>query len=176
MTNNEPSTLQVDAWVEELFRAHIDSVFNVAYRVLWSRADAEDVVQASFLKAFGRLHQLEDPSRVRPWLLQIAYREAITVLRRRRDVPTDPASIPEQASTHPAPDDIAISNEIAGLISSALSKLDPNERMAVVLRDIERLPMSEVADVLEIGLSAAKMRVHRGRQSLRVLLENQDVL
>ena len=90
----EPAALRL---VEELFVIHVDAVFNVAYRVVWSRPDAEDVVQATFIKAFTRLDQLRDRARIRPWLLQVAYREAITVIRRRRDVPVDPAKLPEQA-------------------------------------------------------------------------------
>ncbi len=161
--------------VEALFVAHVEAVFNVAYRVLWNRADAEDVVQATFLKAFTRLDQLRDSSRVRPWLLQVAYREAITVVRRRRETPTDPEALPESAATALGPEDTSVLSELAAELSKALQSLDADERMAVVLRDVEQLPMREVAEVLGIGLSAAKMRVHRGRQSLRVKLEAAEV-
>ena len=151
--------------IETLFREHIDAVYNVAYRVVWNRSDAEDVVQATFIKAFTRLDQLDDSGRLRPWLLQISYREALTVLRRRRDVPTDPMEFPETARSADSPEDAAISNDIAGLIGQALRRLDDDERLAVVLRDVEELPMREVAEVLDISLSAAKMRVHTGVDS-----------
>ncbi len=161
--------------VEALFVAHVEAVFNVAYRVVWNRADAEDVVQATFLKAFTRLDQLQDSSRVRPWLLQVAYREAIAVIRRRRETPTDPGVLPESATTAPGPEETSVLSELATELSKALQSLDADERMAVVLRDVEQLSMREVAEVLDIGLSAAKMRVHRGRQSLRVKLESAEV-
>ena len=163
------------ARIEALFRAHVDAVYNVAYRVLWNAADAEDVVQAAFVKAFTRLDQLEDVGRARPWLLQIAYREAITIVRRRRDVPTDPTEMPETISDGNGPDEQAIARTVADQISQALLQLPNDERMAVVLRDVEELPMREVAEVLEIGLSAAKMRVHRGRSELRRLLSAAEV-
>lgn len=168
-----PNTVR--SQIEELFVEHIDAVFNVAYRVLWSRADAEDVVQSTFTKAFLNLGQLNDGSRVKPWLLQIAYREAIAVVRRRRDVPTDPDDMPQQASSAEGPAEQAILTDIVSRISSALEQIDSDERLAVVLRDVEQLPMAEVASVLDIGLSAAKMRVSRGRQSLRRILEAQEV-
>ncbi len=161
--------------IETLFREHIDAVYNVAYRVVWNRSDAEDVVQATFIKAFTRLDQLDDSGRLRPWLLQISYREALTVLRRRRDVPTDPMELPDTPRSTDSPEDAVISNDIAGLIGQALRRLGDDERLAVVLRDVEELPMREVAEVLDISLSAAKMRVHRGRQSLRHLLEAMEV-
>lgn len=162
--------------VEKLFNEHVDAVYNVAYRVLWNRDDAEDVAQATFVKAFLRLDQLRDDSKVRAWLLQVAYREAITVVRRRRDVPVDPNEMPVEASSARGPEDLAVASAMASHISEALLAMDEDERVAVVLRDIEELPMREVAEVLGVGLSAAKMRVHRGRQSLRQKLENLEVL
>ena len=170
----ESSSASLHQRVERLFRAHVDAVFNVAYRVLWSRADAEDAVQTTFVKAFTRIDQLEDPDRERPWLLQIAYRESIAIVRRRRAQPVDPSELPETVDQQ-TPENTAVSGEVVRIINAALLELGEAERMAVVLRDIEELPMAEVANVLGVGLSAAKMRVHRGRQSLRLLLENDDV-
>ena len=166
----------LDARLTALFRAHVDAVFNVAYRVVWNRNDAEDVVQASFIKVFTRLDQLVDQTRDRPWLLQIAYRESIAVIRKRRDVPMDPTDVPEQVTLEPGPEHLAVASAIAVEVPRALRAMDPDERIAVVLRDVEQLPMREVARVLDVGLSAAKMRVHRGRQSLRHLLQDSEVL
>ncbi len=163
------------AWIEELFVAHVEGVYNVAYRVVWNTSDADDVVQATFVKAFSRIGQLTDTGKVRSWLLQVAYREAITIVRRRRDVPMDPADIPPERCGLPGPAETAVASAVAAEISSALQRLEPDERLAVVLRDIEGLPMREVAEVVGIGLSAAKMRVHRGRQSLRTMLEKSEI-
>lgn len=168
-------SLTLHARVETLFVAHIDAVFNVAYRVLWNRADAEDVVQATFVKAFTRLDQLADEQRSRPWLLQVAYREAIAVIRRRRDVPVDPSTLPEGVSAANGPEEQALLSDLARELSNALAQIDADERLAVVLRDVEQLAMRDVAEVLGVGLSAAKMRVHRGRQSLRVLLNSSEL-
>ena len=162
--------------IETLFTEHVDAVYNVAYRVLWNTDDAEDVTQTTFVKAFLHLDQLKDEAKVRAWLLQVAYREAITVIRRRRDVPTDPVDLSAEVSTAKGPEDLAVMSAMAAHISEALMAMDQDERMAVVLRDIEELPMREVAAVLDVGLSAAKMRVHRGRQSLRQKLESLEVL
>lgn len=168
-------TIPVLQWVEQLFRAHVDGVYNVAIRVLWNRADAEDVVQATFVKAFARIDQLRDPAKARAWLLQVGYREAIGVLRRRRDVPVDPNDLVAGVCAEPNPADVAAASAVAAELSAALLRLSTEERMAVVLRDVEDLPMREVAQVLGVGVSAAKMRVHRGRQRLRVLLDGSEV-
>lgn len=161
--------------MELLFTQNVDAVFNVAYRVLWRRADAEDVVQQTFLKVILRLDQLRDAERVRPWLLQIAYREAISVLRSRRDVPTDPTELPETQDPRAGPAEVVVLSEVARTVQGALDAMDPDERLAVVLRDVEQLPMRDVADVLGIGLSAAKMRAHRGRASLRLAMSGKGV-
>ena len=178
MVVEAPSDLSrsVLEWVEQLFRSHADGVFNVAYRVLWNRTDAEDVVQTTFVKAFGRIDQLRDPDKARPWLLQVGYRESIAVLRRRREAPVDPADLPVAVSSEPSPDDVVVASAVAAELSKALHRLSPDERMAVVLRDVEDLPMRDVAEVLGVGVSAAKMRVHRGRQRLRSLLADSEVV
>ncbi len=161
--------------VETLFVANVDAVFNVAFRILWNRADAEDVVQQSFLKALSRLGQLRDAGSARPWLLQIAYRESITVMRSRREVPTDPHELPEAAATGSDPAECTVAAELAHIVSGALQRMHADERMAVVLRDVEQLPMTEVAKITGVGLSAAKMRVHRGRAALRTIISQQEV-
>lgn len=170
---NTAHNLAIDELVrraELLFRSHVDGVYNVAFRVVWNAADAEDVVQATFVKAILRGDQLRDQSRERRWILQIAYREALTVVRRRREVPVDPVMVPELVCDRPGPAAVALAAEDARAVTLALAGLNTDERAAVVLRDIEGLPMNEVAEVLGVGLSAAKMRVHRGRAALRTTL------
>ncbi|MFV1991020.1 MAG: RNA polymerase sigma factor, partial [Acidimicrobiales bacterium] len=109
----------------------------------------------------------------RAWLYRIAYREAIAVLRRRRDTPFDPADLPEQADLA-TPESEFVANELAAVLAGAIERLPMSLRAAFVLRDVEGLSMADVAFTLDIGQSAAKMRVHRARTQLRTDLE--DVL
>ena len=159
--------------LSELFHEHVGGVYNVAYRILWSRADAEDVVQQTFLRAFVRLEQLTERSKARSWLLTIAYRESIAVVRRRRDIPTEPASLPEAGNNSGDPALLAQHGALAERIDAAIQALPENLRSAVVLRDVEELPMAEVAEALGIGISAGKMRVARGREALRLSLQDE---
>ncbi|MGD9793234.1 MAG: RNA polymerase sigma factor [Acidimicrobiia bacterium] len=160
-------------WLVEMFASHADSVFNVAYRIVWNRADAQDVVQDTFIKAVHRFGQLSDPAKARGWLLAISYREALMVLRRRRDHPTDPSAMPELADAAGDPATVVVDAELAELIRTAIDKLPDLLRVAFVLRDVEEMAMSDVADTLGIGLSAAKMRVGRAREHLRVELSGR---
>jgi len=159
--------------LEGLFTTNVESVFNVAHRVLWNRSDAEDVVQNTFVKAVTRLDQLRDQSRARPWLLQIAYRESISALRKRREIPVDPTTLPDPPSPDRGPADLAVAADLVAILADALRRMPPDERLALVLRDIEELPMKEVANVIGTGLSAAKMRVSRGRATLRSMLDKE---
>lgn len=156
--------------ITELFERHADSVFHVAWRILWSAADAEDVTQTTFVRAFTRLEQLRDHGRARPWLLQIAYHSALEVVRRRRDVPTDPAELPDRPAPHTT-EQIADRRATAALLHAAVDGLPGTLRVAFVLRDVEGLSTLDVADALGIGESAAKMRIARAREQLRLALE-----
>jgi len=161
-------------WLEELFRANSSGVYTIARRVLHNDADSEDVTQASFIRAFVARSSLRDADRARPWLLRIAYREAVAVLRRRRDLPTDPAVLPLRHDTGPGPEDCLLAADVAGRVRRAVDALPPALAAAVILRDLQGLPMTEVAEVLGTGLSAAKMRVHRARTLLKVALHADD--
>lgn len=158
------------AWLVALYEANVDAAFNVAYRLVWNSADAQDVVQNAFIKAAHGREQLRDASKARSWLLSITYREALMVLRSRQDVPTDPIDLPQHGSARFDPADLLVQHELAGVIRSAIDRLPEALRTAFVLRDVEELPMGDVADVLGIGMSAAKMRVARARESLRIAL------
>jgi RNA polymerase sigma-70 factor (ECF subfamily) len=157
-------------WLVELFEANVDAAFSVAYRLVWNRADAQDVVQNAFVKAAHGREQLRDASKARSWLLSITYREALMVLRARRDVPTDPIDLPEHATARLDPADLVVQHELAGVMRAAIDRLPEALRTAFVLRDVEELPIGDVAEVLEIGMSAAKMRVARARECLRIAL------
>ncbi len=154
----------------ELFQANADAAFNVAYRLVWNRADAEDVVQSSFVKAARGLGQLRDPDKARSWLLSITYREALAVLRTHRDIATDPAVLRDTVGVGPGPEDLAVQQELAVMIQAAIDGLPTTLRTAFVLRDVEEVPMANVAEILGIGISAAKMRVARAREVLRITL------
>ncbi len=157
-------------WLEDIFRSDSAGVYTIARRVLGNDADSEDVTQTSFIRAFTARSSLRDPHRTRPWLFRIAYREAIAVLRRRRELPTSPAVMVQRLDPEPGPEASAVATETALRVRQAIESLPAGLAAAVVLRDLQGLPMAEVAQVLGVGVSAAKMRVHRARTRLKVAL------
>ena len=171
VTGSDIQLVEARRWLVDLFEGNADAVFNVAYRVTWNVADAQDVVQESFVSAFLHRADLRDPTRTRPWLLSIAYRHALMLLRARREAPLDPASFDGGVEPGPDPADMVVRDERAAVVRRSLARLSDDLRAAVILRDAEGLALRNVAEILGIGLSATKMRVARAREQLRTDLE-----
>jgi len=154
----------------ELIRLHQHAVYNLAYRMLGERGEAEDAAQETFLRAYSNLNRYDADRPFRTWLLSIASNHCIDRLRKRR---LTWLSIDEPLPAHPAlnsdevePEDAVISNERTQLIQQMLHDLSPEYRAAVVLRYWYDLSYTEIADVLNTTESAVKSRLFRARQAL----------
>ncbi len=154
----------------ELVYTYQDSVFNLCYRMLSDRAEAEDASQEAFLRAYLNL-QRYDPSRsFKTWVLSIASNHCIDRLRRRRmqwlsiDEPLPPNII--LASDEPEPEEAALFKERSGAVQALLDNLSPDYRAAVVLRYWYDYSYTEIADILDTTESAIKSRLFRARQML----------
>jgi RNA polymerase sigma-70 factor, ECF subfamily len=154
----------------ELVQLHQHAVYNLAYRMLGERGEAEDAAQETFLRAYSHLDRYDSDRPFRTWLLSIASNHCIDRLRKRR---LTWLSLEEPLPAHPAlnsnelePEDAVISNERGVLIQSMLAELPPDYRAAVVLRYWYDLSYTEIAEVLETTESAVKSRLFRARQTL----------
>ncbi len=154
---------------EALFRAHQAEVYRWIVRIVRDRAAAEDLTVETFWRVY-RARGRFDPARpFLPWARRIATRAAIDHLRTaRRFVPAD--AFPDQ----PAPDAAAQSESRAEL-ARAFHALPAALRAAATLALIEELPYSEIAEALDISLSAVKMRVSRAIRLLRSHLEKKGL-
>jgi RNA polymerase sigma-70 factor (ECF subfamily) len=174
-----------DAAFEHLVRAYGGRLLAVTRRLLGHEEDARDAVQETFLRAFRSLGSFEGGSLLSTWLHRIAVNTALMKLRSRRRKPEEPidALLPGfredghfeerfQAWTEP-PDDEAARREQAALVREAIDRLPEHYRTVLLLRDIEELGTSEVAEQLGVTPNAVKLRLHRARQALRTLLAPQ---
>lgn len=153
----------------ELVYTYQDSVYNLCYRMLYERTEAEDAAQEAFLRAYLNL-QRYDPSRsFKTWLLTIASNHCIDRLRRRRlqwlsiDDPLPNLSL---SSDEPEPEDATILSEQSKALQDLLNELNPEYRAAVVLRYWYDYSYAEIADILDTTESAIKSRLFRARQIL----------
>ena len=158
-----------------LVSRYYDACWRFAYHMLGERADADDVVQESFLRAYLAIGRYDERDQFRGWLFRILTnqcRNAITSRSRRtRRFVQDEAAIESAAA--PALG-LQLGVEDAAL-ARALAQLDPLQREALLLKYAEGLEYTEMSRMTGVGESALKMRVKRGSERLRALLGKLDV-
>lgn len=163
----------------ELVERHSRGLFRLAYRLTGSEADAEDVVQETFMKAYNSLHRFETRAGVGTWLFRIATNCSVDLLRarRRRGVelqqvdPEDVDPVESLPATQPGPDRAVLGKEVHERVAQALRLLSHNERAAFVLRHFEERPIAEVGRLLGLGENATKQSIFRAVRKLRRALE-----
>jgi len=165
---------------EQLIEQYADSVYRTAYRLLQNDHDAEDAMQETFITVYLRINEFQGKSRLSSWLYRIVTNKALDIIRkqaRKTDAATDAIEDMGEDAAELLPDNSAIlpedwaeRRETNAIIQKGIASLSPTLRAAFVLFEIEGLSMEEVADALNISLSAAKVRVHRARQALRKYL------
>jgi len=156
----------------ELVYNYQDAVYNLTYRMLGERAEAEDAAQETFLRAYLHLYRYDAERSFKTWLLSIASNHCIDRLRKRRirwlslDDPLPSESALALSSTEPTPEEWSLSNERGKSIQVLLDELAPEYRAAVVLRYWYDYSYIEIAQTLETTESAIKSRLFRARQML----------
>jgi RNA polymerase sigma-70 factor (ECF subfamily) len=174
--NATDSSVEREAAFRELVERHGRMVFRVAYRITGNEADAEDVAQETFLKAYRAFDRYDSRASFSTWIFRIASNCAIDVLRRRKTRPEVPSDVespefPAAVSADPTPHDTLLSAQLGGKLRAALEELSPHERTAFVLRHFEGEPTEEIARCLGVGANAAKQTVFRAVRKLRAALE-----
>ena len=158
----------------ELVTRHERAVFSVAMRLLRDVALAEDATQDAFVRAWSALDSFRG-GLVRPWLLRIATNRSYDMLRSQNRRPARSLdaelfeSEPEWTtqSAHEAPEAFASRSELAGLLESALANLPEDQRVAIVLSDVQGYPYDEIAQITGVAVGTVKSRISRGRSALR---------
>ncbi len=153
-----------------LVSRYYDACWRFAYHMLGERADAEDVVQDSFLRAYLAIGRYDERDQFRGWLFRILTNQCHNALtsrgRRARRFVQDEIALESAAAPPPGP---ATGVEDAALVH-ALSQLDPLQREALLLKYAEGMEYGEMSAMTGAGESALKMRVKRGSERLRALL------
>lgn len=178
----EPSTEQVAAWMvsyakgdqdafSQLYAAMCPGILRFHRRVVRNKVLAEDLTQKTFLKVHVARRRFIPGSPIKPWIYTIArnlQRDHFRKAGRSKEYLTEEGSAPDraQSATLPEERDIFFQRKL----KTALEALPASQRDVVVLHKFQQLSMAEVAEVLGIGLSAAKVRAHRAYAALRTLL------
>jgi RNA polymerase sigma-70 factor (ECF subfamily) len=155
---------------EIIMRRYNRRLYRVARSIVRSEAEAEDVVQDAYVRAYTHLAQYAGEAKFSTWLTRIAVNEALRRVRRRGysdDVQQMASTMPLAAES---PERHASAREIAQIMESAIEDLPSAYRSVVMLRDIEDLSTAEAADCLGISPATVKTRLHRGHALLRATL------
>ena len=169
----------------ELVRLFEGRVYNLCYRMLGDPDSAADAAQDAFLAAFRNLASFRGGS-FRSWMLRIATNTCYDVLRVRKRRPSvsldieaddESASSPLQiADTAESPDDFAQRRELAAAIQQGLTELPDEQRIVLILSDIQGLAYEEIAQITNSNLGTVKSRLSRGRARLREVLKAGELL
>jgi RNA polymerase sigma-70 factor (ECF subfamily) len=168
---------QAKAGNREAFRTlverHSRAVFRVAYRITGSEADAEDVVQETFLRAYTELARFEARAGFGTWLHRIAANCSIDLIRRRpkhvvadQDDQTEPL-LARLASPAPGPEREAAGRQMRERIDGVLKELTPLERAAFTLRHLEQRSIEEISSVLGQNSEATRHSIFRAVAKMR---------
>jgi RNA polymerase sigma-70 factor, ECF subfamily len=145
----------------ELIDRHARPLFALAYSLCPSAADAEDVVQETWVGAFRGLRQFEARSSVKTWLVRILVRQAALQRRKAGRRQLSPLDAAEDV---PAPQ---ASAEARMDVSAAIRALNPEHREVILLREIQGLAYGEMAEVLEVPRGTVESRLFRARRELQ---------
>ncbi len=161
----------------DLIRPYELSVYRMALSFMKNEADAEEVAQEAFLKAFRNLASFRGGSKFSTWLISIALNEARGRLRHQNLIPTDSLDETREGISHvsPAllrdwrevPSEALERKEIREMLKEAIQSLPPIYREVVLLRDVEELSVEEAAATMDISQAAVRVRLHRARLMLQ---------
>ncbi len=167
-----------------LVERHSRNVYQLGYRMMGNRQDAEEVVQEAFLRGYQKLKQFAGNANFGTWVYRIAANHAIDLLRQRKSEDSRrqaPRRISEDGEEvdvlgrvtdpGPSPERLAGSTELAARMSEALDTLTPAERTAIVMRHWDGCAIEEIAAVLQSNANATKNTVFRAVAKLRKALE-----
>ena len=149
--------------------------YNIAYRILADSDAAADACQDAFLSAFKNIRRLRGDS-FKPWLLRIVTNACYDQLRRKKRRPTDslddmlemdPDHNPALRDPSPQPEQQALSGELEDTIMAGIETLPEDQRVTLVLADVQGFDYQEIADITATSLGTVKSRLSRGRAKLR---------
>jgi RNA polymerase sigma-70 factor (ECF subfamily) len=160
-----------DAEFAQAALSHIDSLYGTALRLTRRAADAEDLVQDTYLKAFRSAHQFEPGTNLKAWLFTILHNTFRNIRRHdgRSPVDVDSEAVERAASDGPdnqTPEQILSRRTLDADLQAALDALPEAFRQAVWLRDVEELSYAEMAQVLDVPIGTVMSRISRGRRAL----------
>lgn len=171
--------------VRTLVRRHNQRLFRIARGIVRNDAEAEDIVQETYVRAFAGLQDFREEASLATWLARIAHNEALGRLRRQRatvdlsELERDPNGSEGSLTMFPSspassnPESDTNRSEVRRVLEQAVDDLPEPFRLVFILRDVEGLSTEEAAEHLSIRVETVKTRLHRARRQLRLAVEKR---
>jgi len=165
----------------ELIETQRDRVYNITYRMLGNRHEAEDVAQEVFITVFKSIDTFRGDAKLSTWLYRVTVNQCknrIKYLARRHD--RDREELDETSHSngvagtppvHPQPDKALAGVQMEKVLEEAINQLDEDHRIVIVLRDVEDLSIEEICKITDLPDGTVKSRLHRARLALRKRLQ-----
>jgi RNA polymerase sigma-70 factor, ECF subfamily len=160
------------AFVEGLFARHHGEIYAFLVRMIRDPELAADLSQDAFIRAYRACGTLDDPTKARAWLYQIAHRIALDEIRRRRIIRFVPWS-GEARGSAPSPERLAMDARLSGEMERALGRIPERQRAALLLAELHDLTGTELASAMGTSHVAARALLTRARESLRRALAEE---
>ncbi len=154
---------------------HYDRLYRYVLSLVHDTAEAEDLTQDTFLRAYQRQDSLRDSQAMLAWLYRIATHVCLDRLRQRTrrdplESDIDPAEVETMDTEGPSLQQVIEQNEMSACVQSYLARLADSYRAVILLHDMHELTALEISGLLDLSLPTVKIRLHRARQKLRTLL------
>jgi RNA polymerase sigma-70 factor (ECF subfamily) len=169
--------------IERLIMKYQQRIYNTILKICGNADDAAELTQDTFVRVMQSLKGFRAQSGFYTWMFRIAVNLTLNFCKRNAKVSFQSLQgEPDESlklqlkdflidKTSPQPPELAATNELHNLVINALEKLDIDQRTVVVLRDIEQMNYTEIAETLGIETGTVKSRIARGRKNLREILE-----
>lgn len=177
---NKYSSKQKQAIFDKEFMPYADALYNFAYKLTFSQADAKDLVQDSYLKAFRFIEAFEIGTNAKAWLFRILKNTFINKYRKKSKEPAkvDYQEVETYYNSKSANADMtsdlrsdAVKNMMGDEITNAINSLPVEFRTVIILCDLEGFTYEEMATILDIPIGTVRSRLHRTRTMLKAKLQ-----
>lgn len=168
---------------EQLIAIHQKKVFNIAYRMLGSLEDANDVTQEALIKAYRGIKSFNGKSSFSTWLYAIVNNACIDFIRKNRktnliylnqEYETEGGSYKIQLdSNEDTPEELFEKKEVQRLVQESINKLNYDHRRAIILRDIQQFSYKEIAQIINCSEGTVKSRISRARNNLKAIIKKR---
>jgi RNA polymerase sigma-70 factor (ECF subfamily) len=155
---------------DSLVQAYMRKAFQLAFRVVGHREDAEDLVQEAFLAAFQYLDSFDAERPFGPWLMRIVMNRGANLRRSRTRRETEPET--DAVSTAPTALEESERAEAREMLNRALATLSERQRMIVTLFDVDGMTSTEIGEMLDLSPGTVRWHLHEARRTLRSALSS----